>query len=267
MAKIPTYSSIDIEEDKYVYRPDVDTFALIDALDLSLGEMRGKVFTSIEIGCGSGVVSTYLSSKLPVISTCTDINPFALSLTKKVSLENEAYCVLPIRTDLCSGFSPQFAFDVVIFNPPYVPSEKEEVWQPGGKLHPEKIDTSPAFSFDFTKSVSFSREKIIEDSDEWVQTGNILTCALSGGDNGREVIDRFLHDHMDIIASSKYFFLVCVSENNPKELMKLIELGTKREVDQWESGKTPKPCQKRCEVVIRRDCQSEGLYIIRATNV
>lgn len=94
-----------------VYDPGEDSYLLVEA---ALKEVRQgeKV---LEIGTGSGVVSFFLSDTAEVVAT--DINPFAC-------LNARLNGVQVIRTDLFDGVCG--TFDVVIFNPPYLPTPDED---------------------------------------------------------------------------------------------------------------------------------------------
>ena len=70
----------------------------------------------IEIGTGSGFISSQIREKAESV-IATDINPYACTIAKKNGVE-------VVRTDLFSGICG--TFDLVIFNPPYLPTKEEE---------------------------------------------------------------------------------------------------------------------------------------------
>ena len=102
----------------------------------------------VEIGCGSGVASVFLASHLrrtgktenetePTV-IATDVNPRALQVTKATAAENSGDFSTPlqleaVQCDLVSALLPRLdrAVDVLIFNPPYVPTPDEEVGSTG----------------------------------------------------------------------------------------------------------------------------------------
>lgn len=71
---------------------------------------------AIEIGCGRGTISLEIAKKARSI-IATDINPSAVRLAKSCGLD-------VIRADIFGGLKGKF--DLVIFNPPYLPTEEEE---------------------------------------------------------------------------------------------------------------------------------------------
>lgn len=110
-----------------------------------------EIQTVMEIGTGSGVPITYLSKWLLAEKTkhddncnrfsmiATDLNPLALEFAKKTAKENgiiiseETQATLEsidfVECDLATPLleDREGTIDVLLFNPPYVPTEDEEV--------------------------------------------------------------------------------------------------------------------------------------------
>ncbi len=119
-----------IEPNDDVYPPDADTFALTTALDKWF-QQQDTTTTSLhvlEVGCGSGFLSIYLAKKYPRhVYFSTDLNWQACQSTLKNALANEV-SLLIICQDLLKGFLPSTnwkGFDLIFFNPPYLPSDDE----------------------------------------------------------------------------------------------------------------------------------------------
>ncbi|KAI5170614.1 release factor glutamine methyltransferase [Nematocida sp. LUAm3] len=107
----------------HVYPPDEDTFLLEDAIRLDLTAIRSTPKIIVEVGTGSGYISNVLRAIFPnsyVIST--DINPYAVSSAHLLMRQLKNGDVL--RASMVDGISQ---IDVAIFNPPYLPSTKEEL--------------------------------------------------------------------------------------------------------------------------------------------
>lgn len=98
-----------------VYEPAEDSFLLAD----TALEYAKKGMKILEIGTGTGFVSAVLQSNLDVDLLATDINPHAV----KCACDNG---VLTIRADMFSAFKPVQYFDMIIFNPPYLPTLEED---------------------------------------------------------------------------------------------------------------------------------------------
>ncbi|KAI4367446.1 hypothetical protein MLD38_023185 [Melastoma candidum] len=117
-----------------VYDPCDDSFALVDALlaDRSnLLEHEPKI--CMEIGCGSGYVITSLALMLGKESPgsfyiATDVNPDAVATTQKTLQAHEVDAEV-VTCDIASGLEHRLAgmVDVMVVNPPYVPTPEDEV--------------------------------------------------------------------------------------------------------------------------------------------
>lgn len=122
-----------------VYEPCEDSFALVDAIisDRCFLKDLNPNFC-LEVGCGSGYVTASLALlfKLNGGETrsnsvqlfATDINPHATVVTQETlrlhGMEGDV-----VLTSLVEGFHSRFlnSVDVLVFNPPYVPTPPEEV--------------------------------------------------------------------------------------------------------------------------------------------
>jgi release factor glutamine methyltransferase len=103
----------------YVYEPAEDSFLLAKA---ALKEAK-QGMQILEVGAGSGFVSTVLLGNLKGIRLlATEINPYAARCARENGVE-------VIRTDLFRGIKskkPETLFDLILFNPPYLPTSEEE---------------------------------------------------------------------------------------------------------------------------------------------
>ncbi|KAG8389034.1 hypothetical protein BUALT_Bualt02G0187400 [Buddleja alternifolia] len=117
-----------------VYDPCDDSFALVDALladRASLLEHRPSI--CMEVGCGSGYVITSLALLLgkeenDAYYIATDVNPHAVRVTRETLEAHGCHAEL-VNTDIASGLEKRLAgsVDVMVVNPPYVPTPEEEV--------------------------------------------------------------------------------------------------------------------------------------------
>ncbi|KAJ6800784.1 hemK methyltransferase family member 2 [Iris pallida] len=117
-----------------VYEPCDDSFALVDALLADRVHLVDhQPLLCMEIGCGSGYVITSLAIMLG-LETCgtqyftTDINPHAVETTRR-TLEAHGVHAEIVMTNIASGLVKRLSgmMDVVVVNPPYVPTPEEEV--------------------------------------------------------------------------------------------------------------------------------------------
>ena len=132
--KTPITDHVDFDQ---VYEPAEDSFLLLDALEKDLEIMLNQdqqknsspVFC-LEIGSGSGIISTGLASVLPnsMIFAC-DINPQACLASQKTSEINEtAKNQSIIRMDFLNFFPfCDGKIDLLVCNPPYVATNDDEL--------------------------------------------------------------------------------------------------------------------------------------------
>jgi len=94
-----------------VYTPDADTYLLLDTARLEV-KAGDRV---LEVGTGSGLIAAELTKVTWVVAT--DINPHAVLCAR-----NKGVAV--VQADLFCGI--RNSFDVILFNPPYLPTQPEE---------------------------------------------------------------------------------------------------------------------------------------------
>ncbi|KAI0935918.1 hypothetical protein AcV5_004201 [Taiwanofungus camphoratus] len=127
MIPTPDLSHLNREDYAHVYEPAEDTFILLDALEQDAVELKdSKPLICLEIGSGSGCVSSFVGSILGPSTSLylsTDINPRASSCTYRTGLQNKIP-LEPLIASLTRPLVPRLrhAVDLLIFNPPYVPT-------------------------------------------------------------------------------------------------------------------------------------------------
>ncbi|KAI3700200.1 hypothetical protein L2E82_44821 [Cichorium intybus] len=116
-----------------VYEPCDDSFALVDALLADRKNLLNhRPSICMEVGSGSGYVITSLALILQELKTAyyfaTDINPHALKVTHE-TLEAHGVHAELLTTNIAAGLDRRLAgmVDVMVVNPPYVPTPEAEV--------------------------------------------------------------------------------------------------------------------------------------------
>ncbi|WP_406662508.1 HemK2/MTQ2 family protein methyltransferase [Methanolobus sp. ZRKC3] len=109
------YKNTSVKLAENVYEPAEDSFLLANAaLDITIDGMQ-----ILEIGTGSGFVSAILQANKDIRLIATEINPFAAKCARSNGIE-------VIRTDMFAGIKDKKHFDMIIFNPPYLPTSEDE---------------------------------------------------------------------------------------------------------------------------------------------
>ena len=176
------FNGLEIDLHPKVYDPAEDTFLLLESIQTNPEEVV------LEIGTGCGLIALE-SSRRNAHVICTDINPFAVKLTKRNIKKNQHILLGHIEVRKGSLFSvikPGEVFDVILFNPPYLPtSEKEKV-------------------------------------DRW------FDAATDGGKDGLAVTKRFLKDVQKYLSSNGCAYFVFSSLSDRSKLEEYLKKETLR---------------------------------------
>ncbi len=114
-------TGIKIKINKGVYPPSEDSYFLLQCIDIG----KEKV---LEIGTGTGVIAIHAAKKGADV-TAVDKNEKAVKNAGENATANEIKMTVK-QSDIFSNV--EGSFDVVVFNPPYLPSDKmEEAWEGG----------------------------------------------------------------------------------------------------------------------------------------
>ena len=97
-----------------IYQPSEDSFLMLEAIsDLSF---EGK--ETLDVGTGSGILGLYAATQGGIV-TVSDIDDAAIRRVEKVA-QSLRVTIRTVVSDLFSKIRGQF--DVIMFNPPYLPS-------------------------------------------------------------------------------------------------------------------------------------------------
>lgn len=174
-----------------MYEPSDDTELLADTA-LSLVKKEEKV---LEIGCGTGAISILLAKKGCKV-TATDISKEALEVAKiNAKLNN-------VELDLRHGdlFEPvKEKFDVIIFNPPYLPEDDLDI---------------DIISETFRRNIIGGKKgnetiiRFIENLSKYLKKDGYALIVLSSLSHTEEVLEKIKKQKMGykILAEKKFFF-------------------------------------------------------------
>lgn len=173
-----------------VYEPAEDSFLLADA---ALKEAKPGMHI-LEIGTGSGFVSAVLLANLKDIRlVATEINPHAARCAKANAVE-------VIRTDLFRGLKPRFSetrFDLILFNPPYLPTSKEE-----------KVPGWLNYAFDGGNSGRETLDRFLDKVRDYLKPGGeilVLISSITGLEAVKEKMEK-LGFEVKVVARKKVSF-------------------------------------------------------------
>jgi release factor glutamine methyltransferase len=109
-----------------VYQPAEDSALLARA---AVDHAAGR---TLEVGTGSGWVAAQVAAETPASVVASDVNPGACRQAReraeRLRAETEAgHGFEVVRADLLDSFADD-AFDTVLFNPPYLPTDPDNEW-------------------------------------------------------------------------------------------------------------------------------------------
>ena len=116
------YNDISIDLFSDVYEPAEDTYLMINSLIFNSKDLI------LEIGTGCGIIALECAKKAKKI-VATDINPHAIDCAKRNYFQNKDKLkgIINFRVgDLFKIIEEKERFDIIIFNPPYLPTKPNE---------------------------------------------------------------------------------------------------------------------------------------------
>jgi release factor glutamine methyltransferase len=173
-----------------VYEPAEDSFLLAD---VALKDAEPGM-SILEVGTGSGFVSAVLLANLKDVHLlATEINPNAARCARANGVE-------VIRTDLFRGIKhekPEKRFDLILFNPPYLPTSKDE-----------KVPGWLNYAFDGGISGRETLDRFLNEVKDYLKPGGkilVLISSITGLEAVREKM-KGLGFKVDIVEKKKVSF-------------------------------------------------------------
>ncbi|KAL1853264.1 S-adenosylmethionine-dependent methyltransferase [Diaporthe australafricana] len=212
-----------------VYEPAEDSFLLLDTLSSPsetafLQQRFGPASPDnhnqrppplvVEVGTGSGVVLGFINAHaLPIFGTRgvltlgVDVNAFACAATAATaaraaadSPDTHGRFLGAVRGDLLAPLRAGCA-DVLVFNPPYVPTDELPA-QDDGRLGAEAGTDEGAMS----ASARFDRDSYL------------LSLSYAGGRDGMEITDRLIEGLPGVLSARGCAYLLLCAGNKPEEV-------------------------------------------------
>ncbi|ODV89967.1 hypothetical protein CANCADRAFT_18458, partial [Tortispora caseinolytica NRRL Y-17796] len=176
MLPTPDYDRFDYTK---VYEPSEDTYVFLDLLENDMPYLKDSFVTPVilEVGSGSGLISTFLKKNILPASfvLATDISMDACKITQRIASQNSIQ-IDSINTSMAHGIRSGLV-DLLLCNPPYVPTEK--------------LPEPPA-------------------------DGNWIYFALDGGKNGMEFTNKLLNNLNTILSDKGIAYILFCKSNHPE---------------------------------------------------
>lgn len=178
--------------DKRVLVPRPDTEVLVDVA-LHRTSNRALSCRTLDLCTGSGCVAITLSKERPTTPVlATDISDDALAVARENRERLGAYRVAFAHGDLFAAVPASATFDLIVSNPPYIPSGDIQ------GLMPDVRDFEPRLALDGGKDGLDSIRRIVTESPKYLAKDGILAVELGAGE-APAVRDLFLErGYMDV---------------------------------------------------------------------
>jgi len=176
-----------------IYQPHEDSFLMQEVLRKLVFEKKVKLGRVLDIGTGTGILAFEIAKMAKHIDA-VDINPSALDFVKKKIKELAFNNIDVFYSDLFTNIKHKY--DLIIFNPPYLPASEElDVYN----LHKLDIIGGKTGSEIICKFLKQAKNFL-------TQNGKILFCCSSLGNT--KAIENELKQGYDyeVLARKKLFF-------------------------------------------------------------
>ena len=216
---LPTPSTAHVDYD-HIYEPAEDSYLVLDTLASTKESsfLRDRFATGspsplvLEVGTGSGVVIAFVTAHAEHIfgrsdvATCgADLNPFACAATRqtvaiaadevRAAGKRPASYLGNLCGDLASAFKPG-CVHVLIFNPPYVPSES--------------LPSSDTVDYGDVSEETCERDMYLS------------RLRTDGGTDGMETTDRLLSQLSSVLSPRGIAYILLCAANKPETVMNHI---------------------------------------------
>lgn len=162
-----------VSQEVMIPRPETETLVerVIDIIRLN------NIKNMLDIGTGSGIIAITLSLNFPELKICaTDISDDALNVARKNAIMHGVESRIEfVKSDLFDGLDPEKKFDLIVSNPPYIPSRDIPL------LDPEIRDYEPRVAIDGGLDGLDVIRRIARDSHNYMQKGGFLVMEVGEG--------------------------------------------------------------------------------------
>jgi release factor glutamine methyltransferase len=132
---------------------------------------------ALDLCTGSGCVAISLARERPTSSVvATDVSGAALGVAKDNALRLGAYNVAFLEGDLFRPLDSRWRFDVVVANPPYIPTPELAT------LDPDVRDFEPRQALDGGADGLDVLRRVVTGAADWLEPGGVLAVEVGAGE-------------------------------------------------------------------------------------
>lgn len=245
-----------------IYEPAEDSYLLLDTLS-SASETtflrhrfprHAPAPLALEVGTGSGVVIAFLTAHAhailhrPILSLGIDVNLEAcvgtqqtvdVAVSASVSASQNGQSLSRTGTtppgtgttgtylsSLCSDLTAALlphSIDILMFNPPYVPSESLPAL-PSAPIPSPSLSLPPA-----TATPSLTKAQLAQSRFE--RESHLLSLTYAGGAAGMETTERLLAQLPEVLSARGVAYVLLCAQNRPAEVVERLRRG-----EYWAGG-------------------------------
>ncbi len=168
---------------KNVLIPRFETEELVENTIKIINQHFDKCINVIDIGTGSGCIGITLAKKFPDSNvTGVDISDKALAVAWKNKCNLDADNIDFIQSDLFAALGADRRYDIIVSNPPYIPTKVIEGLQDEVRLH------DPMLALDGTEDGLMFYRRITDKSGDYLKMNGYL-CYEIGAEQAADVSD------------------------------------------------------------------------------
>ncbi len=191
-----SFCGFEITVNRHALVPRPETEILAELGWTFLASLGSPVRAALDLGTGTGCIAIALAAKCPAARiTATDISPEALALAADNAKKNNTAGIEFRHSDGFAAMPKETVFDLIVSNPPYIPTAEIET------LQPEVRDFDPRTALDGgTDGLIFYRGFAIEAKPRLKPAGKIM---LEFGDGQAPAIRKIFENEKWIVEAVK----------------------------------------------------------------
>ncbi|MBI3878835.1 MAG: peptide chain release factor N(5)-glutamine methyltransferase [Verrucomicrobia bacterium] len=187
------FCGLELKVNRHVLVPRPETELLAERAAAFLATLNSRPPAVLDLGTGSGCLALQLAAQHPAARVvAVDVSPDALGVAR----ENAAACKLAGRVEFLEGdlfapLPPDARFDLIVSNPPYIPSAEIAT------LQPEVRDFDPRAALDGgADGLDFYR-RLATGAATWLRAGGKLMVEF--GDGQAAALGKIFTEHKWVV--------------------------------------------------------------------